>query len=119
MKYFGEQLENCGHCGICLGDKPVQLNEHVPKGIHENDLTGFNLLARENPAVLSRPRQQARYLCGLESPAASSIRGLHGNPLFGVCSDLPFWDVLTFCSKHYETDISQSTNEPASKLPID
>ena len=63
------------------------------------DISGFDDLAQANLSALARPRQQARFLCGLSSPAVSAIRGLRGNPLFGRCEGVAFSEVLTHCQQ--------------------
>ena len=94
LKYFGESMEDCGHCSVCQGDSPKALpNRHTPS-LDNFDLTGFDALIEAHPAALARPRQQARFLCGLTSPAVSAVRGLRGNPLFGRCAEVPFAEVL-------------------------
>lgn len=94
LDYFGEQIEPCGHCGICLGDAPARLHERRHASIESRDLAGFDELAGRHAPALARPRQQARFLCGLNSPAVSATRGLRGNPLFGRCAEVPFAEVL-------------------------
>ena len=45
------------------------------------------------PSALGEPRQQARFLCGLGSPATTSAR-LSRHPLFGALQVYPFGGVL-------------------------
>lgn len=94
LDYFGEQIEPCGHCGICLGDNPAQLDKRQHVSVTGYDLSGFDELVAENPKALVRPRQQARFLCGLNSPAVSATRNLRGNSLFGTCAEIAFSEVL-------------------------
>lgn len=70
------------------------LPERTTPSLNAFNLTGFNALVAAHPAALARPRQQARFLCGLSSPAVSAVRGLRGNPLFGRCAAVPFAEVL-------------------------
>jgi ATP-dependent DNA helicase RecQ len=49
-----------------------------------------------HPAALGTARQQARFLCGLSSPATGQAR-LSRNPLFGRLEDYRFADVLAAC----------------------
>ncbi len=93
LHYFGEPIEPCGHCGICLGDAPAKLSARQHSSIDTLDLNAFPALVAKHSA-LARPRQQARFLCGLNSPAVSATRGLRGNPLFGSCSEVAFAEVL-------------------------
>ncbi len=94
LNYFGEPIEPCGHCGICLGNAPAQVPTRQHTSMDRIDLSGFDALVAQNPAALARPRQQARFLCGLNSPGVSAIRGLRGNPNFGSCAEVAFADVL-------------------------
>ncbi|NRA37559.1 MAG: RecQ family ATP-dependent DNA helicase [Planctomycetes bacterium] len=97
LDYFAESIDACGHCGICLGDAPAQVSQQRQRSMSECDLSGLSELVSENPTALERPRQQARFLCGLSSPAVSAIRGLRGNPLFSSCEGVAFAEVLAYC----------------------
>lgn len=99
LNYFGEKIEHCGHCGICLGDSPAQVPQQRKLSLADCDLNGFDELIQENPSALSRPRQQARFLCGINSPAVSAIRGLRGNTLFARCEGVAFVEVLAYCEQ--------------------
>ncbi|MFT6059641.1 MAG: ATP-dependent DNA helicase RecQ, partial [Lentimonas sp.] len=94
LDYFGEIIEPCGHCGICLGDAPAQIPARQYASIESHDLSHFTALAEQNTKALTRPRQQARFLCGLNSPAVSATRGLRGNKQFGSCAEVAFAEVL-------------------------
>ncbi|MBN2162731.1 MAG: RecQ family ATP-dependent DNA helicase [Pontiellaceae bacterium] len=94
LVYFGETIEPCGHCGICLGDAPATLPERRSSTINPEAIEAINRLAQRYPAALGRPRQQARFLCGLNSPAVTAERALRGNPHFGSCSSIPFQSLL-------------------------
>ena len=94
LDYFGEPIAACGHCGICLDDAPAQLPDRQYTSIESHDLSQFTALVEKNTKALARPRQQARFLCGLNSPAVSATRGLRGNPLFGSCAEVAFAEVL-------------------------
>ncbi len=94
LEYFGEPIEGCGHCSICEGEAPRELPPRQSPGVDRCDLQGFDELIAAHPEALGRPRQQARFLCGLSSPAVSAVRGLRGNALFGRCAEVPFAEVL-------------------------
>ncbi len=97
LHYFGESIKSCGHCGTCLGDSPAdpgQARRASPPAIPRD----FAALAAEHPSALARPRQQARFLCGLNSPAVSAVRGLRGHRLFGTLAHSPFAAVLAACN---------------------
>ena len=51
------------------------------------------MLVQEDHAALGTPRQLARFLCGMSSPASTRAR-LNRHQAFGLLSDLPFADVL-------------------------
>lgn len=94
LSYFGEPIPPCNHCGICLGDAPAKLKKRLTASIPEDRLAEMRALALKQPEALGQPRQQARYLCGLNSPAVSARRNLRGNSLFGSCAHIPFKDLL-------------------------
>lgn len=94
LQYFGETIEACGHCSVCEGADPRELPPRKSPSVDGCDLHGFDALVAAHPDALGRPRQQARFLCGLNSPAVSALRGLRGNPLFGRCAEVPFAEVL-------------------------
>jgi ATP-dependent DNA helicase RecQ len=94
LEYFGETIGDCGHCSVCQGDAPRALPDRQRPKVENCDLADFDALIEAHPTALGRPRQQARFLCGLSSPAVSAARGLRGNPLFGRCAEVPFADVL-------------------------
>ena len=54
-------------------------------------------LAEAHPAALGEPRQQARLLCGITSPATTRTR-LTRDPLFGALRDRPFAAILAWCT---------------------
>jgi ATP-dependent DNA helicase RecQ len=93
-KHFGETLsEPCGHCDRCRGvlAKPVRRSKSRSASLEER--IAVRNLVDERHAALSTPRQLARFLCGLPSPAATRAR-LSKHDAFGLLSDLPFADVL-------------------------
>ena len=100
LAYFGETIEPCNHCHICLGDPPAQLHPRRTCCLSDLDLTALPELARTYPQALARPRQQARFLCGLRSPATSAIRDLKKHPLFARAANVPFAQVHHHCQTH-------------------
>ena len=97
--YFGEKRDApCGHCGFCLTGRPVVLPPADAPGTPDEllDLPAWKTLQSQQPDALGEPRQQARFLCGLTSPALSRAR-LGRHPLFGALEALRFAHVLAWC----------------------
>jgi ATP-dependent DNA helicase RecQ len=97
LNYFGETLDTCGHCGICLGDSPARVKKRINEEIKNDNFDKLSALVKEHPNALSQPRQQARFLCGLNSPAVSAAKFLRANPVFGSLAQVPFANVLKYC----------------------
>jgi ATP-dependent DNA helicase RecQ len=98
--YFGEvRQEPCGHCTFCLSGSVQRLPEPVPKPPLAKEVNGAALaaLVATHPEALAGARQQARFLCGITSPAASRAR-LSRDPLFGVLAERRFAEVLEWCA---------------------
>jgi ATP-dependent DNA helicase RecQ len=99
--YFGEQrTEPCGHCSYCRTGRAVTLpaprrEDPLPAGL---DVAVLRALRAEHPAALGHPRQCARFLCGLTSPALTKAR-LTRHDLFAVFEDRRFGEVLAWCEK--------------------
>jgi len=99
LAHFGEaRAERCGHCSWCETRRPAVFPAPpapAPIGASVN-AAEVRALREAHPDVLGAPRQQARFLCGLTSPAVSRARmGRH--PLFGVLEDRRFAEVLAWC----------------------
>jgi ATP-dependent DNA helicase RecQ len=98
VAYFGEQRsEPCGHCSFCLDGAAGALPAAtpvapLPAGV---DLDELARVAAEHPAALGSARQQARFLCGITSPATTRAR-LGRHPLFGRLVEQRFADVLAW-----------------------
>jgi ATP-dependent DNA helicase RecQ len=60
------------------------------------DATKLSAVSAEHPDALARPRQRARYLCGISSPATTKAR-LTREPLFGALEGHRFADVHAWC----------------------
>jgi ATP-dependent DNA helicase RecQ len=96
LTYFGEDLEaDCGHCGGCAGERPGKLPPSAvgPPGARE--AAKLSELRAEKHEALASARQVARFLCGINSPSATRAK-LTKHKLFGLLSDVPFKQVLTF-----------------------
>lgn len=97
--YFGETRDiPCGHCLWCKTGRAQSFPAEAPRPPLPDglDVQTFNDLRAAHPKALGEPRQSARFLCGLSSPALSRAR-LTRHPLFGALEDRRFADVLTWC----------------------
>jgi ATP-dependent DNA helicase RecQ len=107
--HFGQEREApCGHCSSCRAPKPLGRGRTLPApardpGAAEREFVEGDLgervgaLAAEHPEALAEPRQQARFLCGITSPAATRLK-LNRHPLFGALREDRFERVLRLCS---------------------
>ena len=96
--YFGEQRDTpCGHCSFCLSGAAQALPIPDPQPPIEAlvDRAELRALVAMHPDALGAPRQRARFLCGITSPATSKAR-LGKHRLFGRLSDQRFADVLAW-----------------------
>jgi ATP-dependent DNA helicase RecQ len=99
--YFGETLEApCGHCSSCAGTHRSELPADNPPApiAQQLDAAAFAGLCSAHPDALGEPRQQARFLCGLTSPAITQAR-LSRHVLFGSLEEQRFGDVLAWCQQ--------------------
>ena len=101
VAHFGQQRAGpCGHCTFCRTGRaqvlpPPRERPALPAGL---DVAELQALAKRHPAALGSPRQVARFLCGLGSPATSRAR-LGGHRLFGALEEWPFAHVLRYCEE--------------------
>jgi ATP-dependent DNA helicase RecQ len=87
---FGEALDrDCGHCGPCLGETPVPAPAGPGRSLGREARALVERLRAEGHDALKSPRQMARFLCGLTSPATVRAR-LKSHALFGSLADVPF-----------------------------
>jgi ATP-dependent DNA helicase RecQ len=102
-EHFGQQIDQaCGHCSACLGHGPLVWTPPRQQSLGTSALSGLGGLVQQHPQALSHPRQAARFLCGITSPALTSAR-LSRHGLFGCCSHIPFTQVLQACENLYQT----------------
>jgi ATP-dependent DNA helicase RecQ len=97
--HFGEKRESpCGHCSFCLKHVAQEFPPEPPRPPIARivDRESVQRLAAAERRALGEPRQIARFLCGLTSPATTSAK-LTKHPLFRSLEDYPFSDVLAFC----------------------
>jgi ATP-dependent DNA helicase RecQ len=93
LRHFGEKMEQpCGHCDRCRGIVPTRLKVSKPRKITASELLEIRALADAKHASLGTPRQMARFLCGMSSPASMRAR-LYRLDGYGMLSDLPFGEV--------------------------
>ena len=93
-KHFGETLEKpCGHCDRCRGVPAKTIKPPKSRRVTDDDIAAVRKLVDEKHAALNTPRQLARFLCGMASPAATRAR-LTRNNAFGLLADLPFGEVM-------------------------
>lgn len=94
IRYFGEDSEPCGICNVCTGEHS---GGKLPEGKRiPIDLEKAEIIREAHSlehAALRQPRQLARFLCGLTSPATSAAR-LQRHEAFGALAEVPFQDVL-------------------------
>ena len=92
--HFGEKLaQPCGHCDRCRGVPPTLIERPAARRPDDGEWQAMQNLARENHPQLATPRQFARFLCGMSSPATTRAR-LTRHDAFGMLADLPFAEVL-------------------------
>lgn len=96
LRYFGEIPEaDCGHCENCLHPKMrfVELPASPIPDISLQQLQVIRNLQNERHPALRSPRQLARFLCGISSPAVVRDR-LSRHDDFGLLTGIPFLTVL-------------------------
>jgi ATP-dependent DNA helicase RecQ len=110
LRYFGEEpAADCGHCSWCetgVATPLPPLPEEEPLSALV-DGAALLALAAEHPLALGDARQQARFLCGLSSPALTHAK-LTRHPLAGALAGRRFGEVLAWL---------ESLREPAPPSP--
>jgi len=107
-EYFGEfNNPPCGVCSHCLAVKmdgsvgqTSMLPAYHPQPLTEQDRQLIQSVKREQRAELQTPRQLARFLCGMSSPATSKSVNkfrLRSHKLFGALEQRDFLLVLKSC----------------------
>jgi ATP-dependent DNA helicase RecQ len=97
--HFGERRDRpCGHCTHCHTGAAVVLPPRRPLPPLDSvlDDRAIAALREQHPLALGHPRQLARFLCGLASPAVARAR-LGKHALFGVTAERRFHEVLDWC----------------------
>jgi ATP-dependent DNA helicase RecQ len=99
VEYFGEvRAAACGHCTWCQKGRTQRLGERspLPPLSAEVNPSMFAAIRKEHSDALGDPRQAARFLCGLTSPALTKNK-LTRHSLFGIFEGRPFAEVLMWC----------------------
>lgn len=108
LNHFGEDHpEPCGRCGSCLLPPSGCVPETPAPELTATHVDLIQSLLDERHGPLRTPRQLARFLCGLTSPAASRAWAvmpdtgkrarLTSHDTFALLQDHPFQDVLAYC----------------------
>jgi len=92
-RHFGETTQECGNCSYCQGEGPFDLQPPTHRSIGRSVKLAIAELIEKYPEQLSTPRDQARFLCGLSSPQMIRKR-MTRESYYGICSEIPFADVL-------------------------
>ena len=101
LKHFGEKLQDpCGHCDRCREIPPVKLKRKKIRKTGDAELQAIRQLVAENHAALGTPRQLARFLCGMSSPASMRAR-LYRHDAYGMLSELPFGEVMVLAESFF------------------
>jgi len=94
MQYFGEtSAQACGICNHCRSNQPAQVNLPAAAPLTSAQYALVASLKKEGHAVLRQPRQLARFLCGLPSPATSRST-LKSHRAFGALAEVSFPVIL-------------------------
>ena len=99
LAYFGEtRTAPCGHCTWCEAGTapPFPPEPRLPPIGQVVQRSALEQVAAGAPAALGTPRQRARFLCGLSSPALGKAK-LGKHPLFGALEERRFAEVLAWC----------------------
>jgi ATP-dependent DNA helicase RecQ len=103
LDYFGEKLTaDCGHCDRCLKEPRRPLPPLQNAELTAADKTIIAQLKEENHTALESPRQTARFLCGLASPAAIRAK-LTKDPRFGTLSRIRFATIINAITQNKAT----------------
>ncbi|MFT6179481.1 MAG: ATP-dependent DNA helicase RecQ [Akkermansiaceae bacterium] len=108
LSHFGERMKKCGHCSRCLGDiPPAELPSSPIPEISQEDLALVRQLVDQKHPGLRSPRQLARFLCGMTSPAITYLwylpegarrkQRLTSHDAYSLFQDHEFQDVLDHC----------------------
>ena len=98
LAYFGEEGKPCERCSSCLsqgGDAQLVTNYDTELSLEELSL--IRELDSEKQGALRSPRQMAKFLCGMTSPATTRARLTTKHDQFGALEHHSFQEVLANC----------------------
>jgi ATP-dependent DNA helicase RecQ len=104
VAHFGEQREvPCGHCSRCKSPGVAPARQAVARASALDpgpgvDRAALRALSQSHPQALREPRQLARFLCGLTSPATTRAR-LSRHALFGALAEQRFAQVMDLAAQ--------------------
>ena len=101
VRYFGEKRPDpCGHCSFCVTQQAAKLPDarELPDMQSRIDAAVLADLRASHPQSLGYPRQMARFLCGLTSPALSRAK-LPKHEMFAQLENYRFVEVLKWCEE--------------------
>jgi ATP-dependent DNA helicase RecQ len=98
LDYFGESRDACEHCSGCGGPAGRPLARPRDWSPQPADVAAIRALRAEGHEALRTPRQLARFLCGISSPATTRAK-LRNRKEFGQWSHVPFADVLALAER--------------------
>jgi len=99
LAHFGETLEACGHCARCAGRVPAAPVAPARPRLTAAERAAVRALVAERHPALARPRQLARFLCGLSSPATTRAK-LSRDPRFASLARLRLPELLGELDEH-------------------
>lgn len=92
--HFGEVLDaSCDHCDRCRGIAPSSLVRTTMQDVAEEDWAVLRSLVDARHPALRTPRQLARFLAGITSPATTRAK-LTRHDAFGLMNAHPFEEIL-------------------------
>jgi len=108
LEHFHEEIPPCGHCHYCQNPHQIDsLPSTRPAEITTDDLEVIKNLGSARYPALRTPRQLARFLCGMTSPATSFAwylppgerrkRRITSHDAYGLLESHDFHDVLRLC----------------------
>ena len=97
-RHFGEEIAECGHCDRCRGVAARELPRSLVPEVTQEQMEAIRAVKDERHAALRSPRQLARFLCGIGSPAAQRAK-LSRHECFGLLGQVPFAEVLVIAEQ--------------------